>query len=128
MMKTTVTVASKPGTDGKMIDENVEVLLFGRRMHLLRAKTGESEDGGCHRGGIFLTDKAADETLIYEILALAPDCRYFTKEHIGGFVVLPPHDRKNTSVVGPGERIVNERIWDGDGESVPPLMVMFKED
>lgn len=95
--------------DGAVRDVTVRVRLTGRRIHLLRCWNGDVTKDGVAQGGIVMPEVVADRSWWYRILAVSPDCRYFTPEHIGGKVKLTDNGAHGTSVmVGPAERVVRE--------------------
>jgi len=95
--------------------------VFGRKLHLLRAKNRENQDG------VILPEALIDGGHWYEIIAVGSGCRYFTPQHVGGFVWLPDKAFGFCQYVGPAERVVDE-AWFDQRECAPPLCVVFTED
>ena len=108
------------GIDPEGKDENFNIRLTGRRLHLLR---GHEDHGGVIVPKMTLGDQAwnTDSTGWHEILGVSADCKYYTQENVGEWVWLPENNGPgNAFRVGPGEMIINEEWFDKPGG--PALM------
>jgi len=86
------------GSDGNA----VSVELIHRKVHLRRCYTEK-------KGAIFMPQTRADSSWWYQIVAVSDDCRYFTKDHVGGFVILTDNEIiGNVTALPNAERIVSE--------------------
>lgn len=96
-----------------------KVRLIGRKIHVLRCLKGRQVevDGevGYMRGNIFVPEPSAKQTPFFTILAIGPECKYFTATHIGKKVLLARDVRGWCEVLPDGERIFDERVYDKKG-------------
>jgi len=109
---------------GKIVDETVHVRLTGDKVHVLACVNGTPTDRGVEQDGIVLPDSAANRCWWYKILAVAPGCKYYKPEHVGGKIKLTDNGMiGNCWVVGPAERIFREK-WLESRKDNPFCVVM----
>ena len=103
--------------------------LFGRKVHAIRCVKGREERDasgrviGYKRGNLFIPDVVAQRTDFHVILDVSPDCRYFTREHIGKKVLLSPDVRGWRVELPNDETVFDEKAWDSPNFPKMPLAV-----
>ena len=65
--------------------------LTGRKIRLLRCVSGWGPDEQAPAGELYRPDKSVDYNIWFEIIDVSPECRIFSREHIGSRVLLPSY-------------------------------------
>lgn len=101
-----------------------------RQIYVRKCTTGTKvtlPDGsvGYKLGNIFVTDIRGEYSLWAQILDVADDCRYFTKDHIGGFVRLREWSPRYIRAVVPEiEFMVKEEYFEKEPQAVAAVCKM----
>ncbi len=106
-----------------------------RNLYVRKCTTGVKDHLGYMVGGVLVTDRRGKYNHWFEIIDIADDCKWFTRENVGTFVRLPEwHHQWMRAVVPTKTFMVDERIFepykDEKGrtrDSMAPAFVAIKE-